>query len=321
MKIPVTILGATGLIGQHYVSLLHNHPWFEIKCLVGSTPSDCYQSEMQRRWHQSQPIPEGYQLHSIDNFEPTELIFSALPNELAGSLEPSLAKNGSLIISSASCHRTYAPLIIPEINPHHLDKSRIISKPNCAIQSFLLPLAPLHNRAQIRSLSVTTLQALSGAGTSALDRENRKENIIPFISGEEDKLETEPLKILDAQFPISAHCNRVPVLHGHFACVSVSFEKKLSHEEILRIWEEPSCLDLPSAPRFPVIYQNDPSRPQTCLDCDVEKGMSVTVGRLRPCPLLDWRFVALSHNAIRGGAGGGVLIAELLKKEGYFGKA
>lgn len=316
-KISVGILGATGVIGQHYVSLLQNHPWFEITCLAASTASDSYEEVVRDRWHQTRPIPKGYQLTTLDTFKPCELVFSALPNHLAKEYEP---RQRGTVISSASCHRKSSPIIIPEINPHHLGKSKIIAKPNCAIQSFLLPLAPLHKRAQIRSLSVTTLQAISGAGNSAMTSQAIQDNVIPYIEGEESKIESEPLKILDAHFPISAACNRVPVLHGHLVCVSVSFNKKLTREEILKIWREPSTLRLPSAPQFPVIYTEDPERPQPTLDRDTEGGMSVTVGRLRPCPLLDWRFVALSHNAIRGGAGGGILIAEQLKQEGYLGK-
>jgi len=320
MKISVGILGATGVIGQHYVSLLQNHPWFEITCLAASKPADSYEDAVRNLWHQTRPIPKGYTLCSLEDFTPCELVFSALPNHLAAEYEPRLAKKGCRIISSASCHRESSPVIIPEINPHHIKTSQIITKPNCAIQSFLLPLAPLHKKATIRSLSVTTLQAISGAGNSGLASHSIHDNVIPYIEGEESKLETEPLKILDAHFPISAHCNRVPVLHGHLVCVSVSFNKILTREEILDTWREPSPLSLPSAPKFPVIYHEAPERPQARLDRDAEGGMSVTVGRLRPCPLFDWRFVALSHNAVRGGAGGGILIAEKLKQEGYFGQ-
>lgn len=284
--IGVGVLGATGMIGEHYVSLLRNHPWFKL-------------------------VP----------VESSQLVFSALPPAAAEKLEPELITAGRVVISSASCHRQNHPVIIPEINPHHLKTGvRLITKPNCALQSFLLPLAPLHKRAKIRALSVTTLQAISGAGNRGLPAYAIHDNVIPYIEGEESKLETEPLKILEASFPISAQCNRVPVLHGHLACISVSFEEKLSREEILSMWKKPTSLKLPSAPEFPVIYHDDPDRPQTRLDRETSGGMSVTVGRLRPCPILDWRFVALSHNTIRGGAGGGILIAELLKQEGHLGQ-
>ncbi len=278
MKIPVGVLGETGVIGRQYVALLRDHPWFKL----AST-------------------------------EEAPLIFSAIPNDVAAKLEPPLAKKGIWVISSAACHRETSPVIIPEINPHHITESRLITKPNCATQSFLLPLAPLHKIAGIRSLSVTTMQAISGAGKRGLSASAIHDNVIPYIEGEEDKLETEPLKILEADFPISAHCNRVPVMHGHMACVSVSFHKKLTREEILAAWELPSPLNLPSAPKYPVRYLDEPGRPQPRLDRDLDGGMGITVGRLRPCPVAEWRFVALSHNAIRGGAGNGILIAEYLK--------
>lgn len=316
MKIPVSVLGATGVIGQTYVSLLQNHPWFELTTLVASKPKEAYEEAVHDQWYPSQPIPKGYTLCSLESFTPTPLIFSALPNAQAAQIEPRLAQEGCWVISSASCHRTTHPIIIPEINPHHI-QGRLLTKPNCSIQSFLLPLAPLHRKAKIRALCVTTLQAISGAGNRALASSAIEDNIIPYIEGEEDKLEREPQKILEAHFSISAHCNRVPVLHGHLACVSVSFHHKLSREEILALWEQPSALALPSAPRFPILYHESPERPQTRLDRDADGGMSVSVGRLRPCPLFDWRFVALSHNALRGGAGGGLLIAEYLKQEGY----
>lgn len=310
MKIEVGVLGATGMIGQHYVSLLQNHPWFEIKCLAASESSPSYKQAMQGRWHQTQPLIKDYPVSTLDEFIPCPLVFSALPNHLAQSYEPKLAALGCIIISSASCYRKSHPLIIPEINPHHIQGNKIITKPNCAVQSFLLPLAPLHKLAEIKALSVTTLQAMSGSGNSGVNAPEFLENVIPYIEGEEEKLETEPLKILEANFPISAQCNRVPVVHGHLACVSVSFKRKLTREEILECWKTPSSLQLPLAPSLPVVYHDDPKRPQPRLD--LENGMSVTVGRLRPCSQYNWRFVALSHNAIRGGAGGGVLIGELV---------
>ncbi|MCC5832760.1 MAG: aspartate-semialdehyde dehydrogenase [Chlamydiales bacterium] len=317
MRIPVGILGATGVIGQHYVSLLQNHPWFEITCLAASKPAQSYEEAVRGRWQQTRPIPKGYTLSSIENFSPCPILFSALPNELAAQIEPRLAREGCWVISSASCHRENSPVIIPEINPHHISGNRLIAKPNCAIQSFLLPLAPLHKIAGIRSLSVTTLQSISGAGNSGLASSAIHDNVIPYIEGEEEKIESEPLKILEAIFPISAHCNRIPVLHGHLACISVSFNKMIKREEILSAWSQPSALTLPSAPKYPIVYHDAPERPQSRLDRDADGGMSVAVGRLRPCSLFDWRFAALSHNAVRGGAGGGILIAEYLKQGGY----
>lgn len=312
MKKSVGILGATGMIGQHYVSLLHNHPWFDLVSLASSTPSESYDKVVKNSWHPSSPIPTGYSLTSLDDFKPCEIIFSALPNNLAQRYEPFFAQMGCTVISSASCYRSCVPIIIPEVNAHQIFKSALLAKPNCVVPSFLIPLAPLHKRAKIKALSVTSLQAISGAGMNGLSASAIYDNVIPHISGEEEKLESEPLQILESDFPISAHCNRVFVLHGHLVCVSVSFEKKLEYEEILSIWEEPSSLSSPTAPKHPIMYHHSIERPQTRLDRDASSGMSVSVGRLRRCPILDWRFVALSNNLVRGGAGGGVLIAESL---------
>lgn len=298
----VGILGATGVIGRHYLELLQNHPRFEFS----PDRKNC------------------------------DFFFSALPNEVAIEQEKQLKNEGYPVISSASPHRLdpHVPVVIPEVNPHHLDilpkkGGFIVTKPNCSIQSFLIPLAPLHRKFGIKAVTVTSLQAISGAGKQGLFSHEIHDNVIPYISGEEEKSEEEPRKILgtprkntivpDTSFNISSHCTRVPVLHGHLSCVSVLFNTKPSREEMLQIWSQPTTLDLPSAPKNPILYLEDPERPQTRLDRDTGKGMSVTVGRLRPCPLFHWRFVALSHNTVRGGAGGGLLIAELLDSRGFLG--
>ncbi|MEZ5314611.1 MAG: aspartate-semialdehyde dehydrogenase [Chlamydiales bacterium] len=314
MKIPVGILGASGLIGQNYLAMLQDHPWFEIGCLATSKTRSHEKSV-----DPSQFMMKNYPVSSLEDFPHLPIIFSALPDLIAAKIEKQLANQGSWVISSASYHRKTHPMIIPEINPHHIQGNHLITKPNCAIQSFLLPLAPLHKIAQIRSLAVTTLQATSGTGYPGIAFSKIHDNILPYIEGEEEKIESEPLKILEADFPISAHCNRVPIFHGHMVCVSVSFNKQLTFDEILSIWHQPSSLHLPSAPKFPIVYHHSPERPQPQLDRDYEKGMGVSIGRLRSCPLLDWRFTALSHNAIRGGAGNGILIAEYLKEAGYLG--
>lgn len=304
-KTQVGILGATGVIGQTYVSLLHDHPWFEIGCLT-SSKTGAYDAAVSHRWHHASPIPKNYQLTAP---KPCPLLFNALPQD------PDVEHKA--MISSSPYHRTTAPLIIPEINPHHIKGHKTLAKPNCTVQTFLLPLAPLHREARITALSVTTLQALSGGGNQTIASKEMENNVIPFIGGEEEKCLTEPLQILEADFPIEAACNRVPVLHGHLVCVSVQFAKKLTREEILELWAEPSTLDLPSAPKHPIIYTDAPDRPQP--KHNLQQAMSVTVGRLRPSPLFDWQFVALAHNAVRGGAGGGLLLAELLKQEGTLG--
>lgn len=283
------VLGSRGMLGQQYMSLLAKHPWF--------TP-----------------------LADPQDFSECNLIFSTLPKEA----DP---KHELPLISSSSCYRNdpHVPLIIPEVNAHHLEMVRgkkgfVVAKPNCSLQSYILPLTPLHQAFGVDKIHVTTLQAISGAGKKALTDPQYQENVIPYIPNEEEKSEQEPKKIWDApHLKISAHCTRVPVLHGHLACVSVSFINKPTIKEIVEMWKTFPNLNLPSSPAQVVHYEEDPFRPQTKLDYNREQGMAITVGRLRPCPLLDYRFVALSHNIIRGGAGGGVLIAELLFKEGYIG--
>lgn len=339
-KISVAVVGASGVIGQHYVALLQNHPWFELTCLAASDGSSNrnYEELVKDKWYPDSPLPTGYVLQTLEEVlkRKPSLIFSALPNEVAAEYDLACASAGLGVISSASFHRNFSdtPLIIPEINAAHLlliqeqqrnrkwQKGFIVSKPNCALQSFLIPLAPLHREFTIESLSVTTLQAISGAGQS-LTPSSINNNIIPYIAGEEEKVEEEPHKILGtlfenkiipSDFPITAQCNRVPIIHGHTACFSFRLKKKVTKEEILSLWKQSSSLTLPSAPSQPIFYHEAADRPQPKLDLD---GMGVIVGRLRSCPVFDWRCVALSHNAIRGGAGGGILTAELLYKEGY----
>ncbi len=313
-KIPVGILGGRGVLGEHYRALLEEHPWFELVF-----------------------CPSSANLDKIEEASSTcQLIFSALPNEQAYIYEERYAAAGLGVISSSSCHRDSpdVPVIIPEINPDHLkilelqqqkrgwSKGFIVCKPNCSIQSYLLPLTPLHEQFQVKKVIVTMLQAISGAGYSTLPSYMIQDNIIPYIADEEEKSEREPLKIWGQikneqiqplrDLTISAHCNRVPVLNGHLACVSVEFAKKPSKKEILETWSSFEPLSLPSAPKRPIIYREEVDRPQARLDRESENGMAITVGRVRPCPVLDYRFVGLSHNAIRGGAGGGILIAEMI---------
>lgn len=312
-RLSVGILGATGMLGEKYLLLLQNHPWFDVKFL-GASDKSIGSSLL------NTPI---LPLKAVSD-QTCDLLFSALPDKIAKQFEPELASKGFILISSASSHRLdpKTPLLIPEVNPHHLtllpsQGGYIVSKPNCSIQAFILPLAPLHREFTIETLSVTTLQAISGAGKKGLLKADIEDNVIPFIPDEEEKVETEPLKILDAKFPITSHCNRVPVSDGHLVCVSVSFKRKPSYNQILELWQTPSELDLPFAPKYPVLYSQDPSRPQSRLDRDAFRGMSVTVGRLRECSIFDWKFCALCHNTIRGGAGGGILCAELLVQKGY----
>lgn len=342
--IGVGVLGATGLVGQRYVELLASHPWFSIKFLAASQKSsgDSYAQATKGRY--SGKIFANQQVHSLEEIELAgslcQLVFSALPSSVAAEYEPRYAKAGLTVLSSASYHRMHSdiPVIIPEINSDHLHilsaqrqkrkwRGAIVTKPNCSLQSYLLPLWPLHQAFEVTDLIVTTLQAVSGAGYRGVSAYEIGDNVIPYIEEEERKSELEPCKIFGrvergeiTPYPlkISAHCNRVAVLDGHLACVSVQFKRKACREEILEAWRDFHPLlshALPSAPLTPIIYREEPNRPQPRLDRMAGEGMAVTVGRLRSCPVLDYRFVGLSHNCIRGAAGGGILTAELIVKE------
>ncbi len=292
-KLAVGLLGSSGLVGRTYRSLLKNHPFFDLTF-----------------------APDRKELSHTEKAKGCALIFSALPNDIAKIYDPLYAKGGFPVFSSASCHRMEKdiPLIIPEINGVELKgwKGKLIAKPNCTLQSMILPLYPLHQKFHLKGISVTNLQSMSGAGANF----ELKENIIPFIEGEEEKTENETLKILKMpEIAMSVHCTRVPVLHGHMACISASFEKKPTLQEVKDTWEQFKGLDLPTAPEKPFIYFEEKDRPQVELDVNLGKGMSIALGRLRSCPLFDIRFTALSHNLIRGAAGGGLLTAELYARE------
>ena len=345
-KIPVGILGATGMVGQQYVHHLINHPWFEIAFLAASDQSagKSYAEAVSGRWHVPEKIIHT-SLNRIDDIEQAKkscrFVFSALTNESAKIHEEIYAKNGFPVISNAGHHRNFEdiPVLIPEVNAMHAqiipfqkknrgwDQGFIVTKPNCSIQSYMIPLAPLHEKFKVRQLIVTTLQAVSGSGYPGVASLDIMDNVIPHIAHEEEKSEQEPLKIwgeirnnvIDPikDISISAHCNRVAVMDGHLACVSVQFEKKPPQNEILSIWSAFKGLDLPSAPKQLIIYREEVDRPQPRKDRNAGNGMSVSVGRLRECPIFDYRFTALSHNTIRGAAGGGILIAELLVQQGY----
>jgi aspartate-semialdehyde dehydrogenase len=351
-KIRVGVLGATGWVGQQYVSLLENHPFFELTFLAASPDSKgktygqvlCEKGlSFRENTFNSYPIFGVEEVQRAQ--ESCDLVFSAISGPQAKDQECAYAEAGFAVVSNTSAHRLESdiPLIIPEINSDHLtiipfqQKKRgwkrgfIVAKPNCSLQSFLIPLFPLHQVAGVRKLSITTLQAISGAGYPGVSSLDIIDNVIPYIGGEEEKTEKEPLKILGTiqegaifsldSLKISAHCNRVPVLDGHTVCVSVELEKTMSQEEILFHWRtfqsKPQSLRLPSAPTSPILYREERDRPQPRWDRDAGDGMSVTVGRLRPCPLFDYRFTGLSHNTLRGAAKGAILNAELLKAEGY----
>jgi len=359
-KIRVGVLGATGVVGQNYVRLLENQPWFEVAYLAAS-PSSAgkkYADAVAGRWHMNSPIPERIREVVVEDASRVEkatdrctLVFSAIDLDKAAvaELEATYAAQGFGVVSNNSAHRGTAdvPMVIPEVNPEHLDviadqrkrngwdKGFIAVKSNCSIQSYVAPLFALKRAGyRPRRVFVTTMQALSGAGYPGPSGFDVVDNVIPFIEGEEEKSELEPLKIfgrvdggrivLDDSVVIAAHCNRVPVIDGHTACVSVEFEgPKPAIDEIAGIWRRfrglPQELGLPFAPAEPIIYREEENRPQPRRDRDADKAMAVTVGRLRPCKLYDVRFVGLHHNTVRGAAGGAILTAELLKTKGYLG--
>ena len=364
-KIPVGILGATGMVGQQYITLLKDHPWFEVTHVAASPRSagKTYKEAVAGRWHHSEsPAPHVWPLivedaNDVGRAEKAlkegrcAFVFSALEmgKDEIKALEEAYAERGIPVVSNTSAHRKTpdVPMLIGEVNPHHIDiipiqqknhnwnKGFIVVKPNCSIQSYMTPLwALLKAGYRIERLIVTTLQAVSGAGYPGVASMDILDNVVPYIGGEEEKTEQEPLKIfgtvsdkaiINSSKPvIAAHCNRVPVVDGHMACVSLEFsEKKPPVEEVKNIFETfkglPQELELPMAPSQPIIVREELDRPQTRKDRDSDKAMAVSVGRIRPCPIFDLRFVGLSHNTVRGAAGGGILNAELLKQKGYLG--
>ncbi|MCB9362387.1 aspartate-semialdehyde dehydrogenase [Candidatus Woesearchaeota archaeon] len=351
-KLNVGVLAATGMVGQKYIHLLRDHPWFEVTLVTASPRSagQTYGQAVQGRWHMPADIPKNvrdlmvYTMEDLDKVKACDFVFSALSGALAKQYEESYANAGIRIVSNASYHRHTedVPMMIPEINHEHASlidvqqKNRgwegfIAVKPNCSLQSYMTPLYALHEAFGVKEVIITTLQAVSGAGYPGCSAFDLIDNTLPHIGGEEEKTEKEPLKIFGilkdgkvepAQIKISAHCNRVPVIDGHSACVSVRFEKRPTREQILEAWQDfrsyPQEHSLPFAPKQPIIYRDESDRPQPRLDRDADKGMAVTVGRLRECNVFDWRFTALSHNTVRGAAGGAILEAEVLYKKGYF---
>jgi len=343
--IPVAILGATGAVGQRFVQLLDGHPWFRIVALAASDRSVGEVYERACRWLLPTPMPEAVRHMVVQPAEPgldCKLVFSALPGDAAGQVEERFAAAGYAVCSNASAHRMDpdVPLLIPEVNPDHLGlietqrRARgwdgfIVANPNCTTTHLVLALKPLQDAFGLRRVAVVTLQALSGAGYPGVPALDAVDNVLPYIAGEEEKLEQEPLKLLGhldgervvkAEIVISAQCNRVPVQDGHFECVSVELERQAELADLIAALEGfralPQQLGLPTAPAQPVIVRREPDRPQPRRDRDAGAGMVTTVGRLRPCPLLDYKFALLGHNTVRGAAGGAILNAELLVAQG-----
>lgn len=333
-KIPVAVLGATGTVGQRLLTLLDAHPWFEVAAVTASARSAGKRYGDVVRWVQSTPLPDRFARMEIRPTAPDEgcpLVFSALDASVAGEAEAAFAKAGHLVISNAKSHRLDpdVPLVVPEVNPGALELIKrsphapgaIVTNPNCSTIGLVLALAPLAAGFGIERVSVVTLQAISGAGLPGVASYEIADNVIPYIPGEEEKIEAETRKVLDDDaLIVSAHCNRVPVLDGHLQCVSVSLRRKASEAEIRDAWErfeaEPQRLELPTAPKRPIHYLEGSAAPQPRLHRELDHGMAASVGRLRPCPLFDYKFVTLSHNTLRGAAGGTLLIAELAVSRG-----
>lgn len=348
-KIPVAILGATGLVGQRFITLLANHPWFEIAELAASDNSVGKKYGAAAKWQLPFEIPEKLANMTVLPCDPEKaqapMVFSALPTDIAGDLEVAFAKRGAIVSSNASPHRMGAdvPLVIPEVNPDHLElagvqqkkydsKGFIMCNGNCTTIHLVLALAPLHKHFGLKKVLVTSMQALSGAGYPGVASLDIIDNVVPYIGGEEDKVEQEPRKFFGtlagdtihySDIRISAHCNRVATRDGHMETVSVEFEHKPKYDDIVAAFDEfrglPQELKLPLAPEHPTVYRREKDRPQVKLDRDAEKGMATIIGRLRDCNVMDYKFVLLGHNTLRGAAGATVLNAELLYAQGKLG--
>ncbi len=346
-KLPVGILGATGIVGQRFVQMLEHHPWFEITWLAASDRSEGRPYAEAARWRLKTVIPARVGEMRVSSAQPDgapTIIFAALDSAIAAELEPRFAEAGCAVITNSSALRMQAdvPLVIPEVNGGHIKllecqtwrrKSGgfVVTNPNCSAIGLVLALAPLQQRFGLKTVMAVTMQAVSGAGYPGVASLDILGNVIPYIAKEEEKMEEETLKLLGrlngskvepAAFSMSAQCNRVAVEDGHTESVSVQLKEKAAAEEIISAWNdfrsEPQQLRLPSAPEQPVVYLGAPDRPQPRFDVDCGAGMITSVGRLRPCGVLDWKFTVLSHNTIRGAAGAALLNAELLKAQGYF---
>ena len=357
-KLKVGILGATGMVGQRFISLLENHPWYEVVAVAASPRSagKTYEEAVGGRWKMTTPMPEKVKNLTVMNVNEVEkvasevdFVFSAvdMTKEEIRAIEDAYAKTETPVVSNNSAHRWTpdVPMVVPEINPEHFaviesQKKRlgtkrgfVAVKPNCSIQSYA-PVLTAWKEFEPTEVVATTYQAISGAGKTFKDWPEMLGNVIPYIGGEEEKSEQEPLRlwgevkdgeIVKASSPvITTQCIRVPVLNGHTAAVFVKFAKKPTKEELIDRMRNfkglPQELNLPSAPKQFIQYLEEDNRPQVSLDVDYEKGMGISVGRLREDTVYDWKFIGLSHNTVRGAAGGAALCAELLKAQGYITK-
>jgi aspartate-semialdehyde dehydrogenase len=347
-KLSVGILGATGIVGQRFIQMLENHPWFEVSWLAASDRSEGRTYAEAARWRLKTAIPDAIAKMNVSAAKPEgapRIIFAALDASIARELEPQFAAAGCAVVSNSSALRMQSdvPLVIPEVNGDHIrliDKQPwridsggfVVTNPNCSAIGLVLALAPLHRAFTLETVTAVTMQAVSGAGYPGVPSLDILGNVIPYIKNEEEKMEEETQKLLGvvkgaqvdpAPFAMSAQCNRVAVEDGHTESVAVRLKQKASPEEIIAAWNnfraEPQQLRLPSAPDQPVVYLTAPDRPQPRFDVDLGAGMTTAVGRLRKCNVLDWKFTVLSHNTIRGAAGAALLNAELLKAKGYLG--
>jgi len=342
--IRVGILGATGTVGQRFVQLLERHPDFVVSAVAASDRSEGKPYVDACVWRLPGDIPESVRALTVQPCEPPlecDIVFSSLPSAIARDVEGRFAAAGYPVISNSSSFRMDAdvPLVIPEVNAEHLaliDKQKlkgaggyIVTNPNCSAVMVALALAPLHRRFGVTSVIVTTMQALSGAGYPGVPALDATDNVIPYIAEEEERIERETKKLLGsygggavqpAAVAVSAQCHRVNVTDGHLGAFRVKLARRATLAELREAWATfrgaPQELELPSAPAHPVVVRDEPDRPQPRLDRDAGNGMSVSVGRIAPDPVLDWRFVALSHNTIRGAAGAAILNAELLLAQG-----
>jgi len=348
-KIPVAVLGATGSVGQRFVSLLAEHPWFEIAALTGSERSAGRPYSEAVRWMQEDPLPPaaaGLEVVPTAPGLPARLVFSALGGGIAGPLESALAEAGHIVVSNAGSHRMDpdVPLVVPEVNPDHTalirsqrfaggdaaSRGAILTNPNCSTIGLVMALKPLFDRFGLERVSVVTLQAASGAGIPGVPSMALLDNVVPFIPGEEEKIPAETRKILgQPTLQLSAQANRVPVIDGHTLCISVeltSMPRKDDRLDVERLaktfasFRSEAVRGLPSAPVAPVVVTGRREGPQPRLDRNRGRGMAVTVGRIRECPVLGVRFVALVHNTLRGAAGGALLLAELAVAQGILGE-
>jgi len=345
-RMEVGVLGATGMVGQHFVKFLNNHPWFDLTWVGASDRSAGKKYSQATPWRLDGAMPARIAGLTVEECKPgnaPKLMFSAMDASVATEIERAFAEAGHTVVSNSRNHRMEpdVPLLVPEVNPDHLKsvlvqrknrgwKGQIVTNPNCSTIVFTLALGALKPFGITRAV-VTTMQAISGAGYPGVASMDVNANVIPYIGKEEEKMETETQKIFGEwaegafrphPMKVSAHCNRVPVVDGHTETVSVELSSKVSAADLIAAFNNyrsvPQERDLPSAPKQPVIYLEEENRPQPRRDVERERGMAVFVGRLRPCPVFDWKFVCLGHNTVRGAAGAAVLNAELMLTEGLF---